>query len=216
VGRVASGEPSRTGCPPDGLRCRPRTVRRRVCRLVRTGRSDQSVRGGRPGTRPFESNAIADVYAAGCRGPAAYSSLSATYYGSKEEALEAVNPRRVPRVDPRPSRPLRHRERPAGDRRGRPRRQLPRERARLRKAVRPHAALCWTFELPDAYVAGDPDVAIDTRDDQSIGDLADAKGVPAEWGRRPFGRRFRGNTCGGCSVTARASRFRFRRRNSAR
>jgi len=42
-----------------------------------------------------------------------------------------------------------------------------------------------TFPVPDAYRAPLPDedyVTIDTRDDQSCKALADAKGVPAEWG----------------------------------
>jgi len=41
-----------------------------------------------------------------------------------------------------------------------------------------------TFECPDAYVAGDADVTIDTREDQSVRPLAEAKGVPAEWGKQ--------------------------------
>lgn len=41
-----------------------------------------------------------------------------------------------------------------------------------------------TFRCPDAYVAGAPSVTIDVREDQSVGDLAAAKGVPASWGKQ--------------------------------
>lgn len=41
-----------------------------------------------------------------------------------------------------------------------------------------------TFECPDAYRDGDPEVTVDTRDDQSVATLADAKGVPPEWGKQ--------------------------------
>jgi len=40
-----------------------------------------------------------------------------------------------------------------------------------------------TFEVPDAYRDGDASITVDTRDDQSIKELADAKGVPASWGK---------------------------------
>lgn len=40
-----------------------------------------------------------------------------------------------------------------------------------------------TFEVPDAYQTGDASISFDTRDDQSIEALADAKGVPAAWGK---------------------------------
>jgi len=41
-----------------------------------------------------------------------------------------------------------------------------------------------TFPVPDAYVDGEPEITVDTRDDQSVKDLAEAKGVPAEWGKQ--------------------------------
>lgn len=41
-----------------------------------------------------------------------------------------------------------------------------------------------TFACPDAYRDGEPEVTIDTREDQSIADLAEAKGVPTEWGKQ--------------------------------
>lgn len=41
-----------------------------------------------------------------------------------------------------------------------------------------------TFECPDAFVAGEPEVTIDTRGDQSVEALAEAKGVPASWGKQ--------------------------------
>jgi len=41
-----------------------------------------------------------------------------------------------------------------------------------------------TFQVPDAYVDGDADVPVDTRADQSVQALAEAKGVPASWGKQ--------------------------------
>lgn len=41
-----------------------------------------------------------------------------------------------------------------------------------------------TFSCPDAYIRGEADIAIDTRGDQSVRDLAEAKGVPANWGKQ--------------------------------
>jgi hypothetical protein len=41
-----------------------------------------------------------------------------------------------------------------------------------------------TFEIPDAYLDGTPDVTIDTRNNQSIKELAEAKGVPSSWGKQ--------------------------------
>lgn len=41
-----------------------------------------------------------------------------------------------------------------------------------------------TFEVPDAYVDGDASVTVDTREDQSVAELAEAKGVPMEWGKQ--------------------------------
>lgn len=41
-----------------------------------------------------------------------------------------------------------------------------------------------TFEVPDAYVAGDASITVDTRVNQSIAELAEAKGVPKEWGKQ--------------------------------
>ena len=134
---------------------------------------------------PFESNAIADV--AWVSWPCtAYSSLSATHYGSKEAALKA-NPRipdglREWLLD-------RHAHYVIEN--------VPRA-----TAVGDLDANCrvnglafgepydltrhfeTTFEVPDAYVAGDPAVAVDTREEQSIEELAAAKDLPAEWGKQ--------------------------------
>lgn len=43
-----------------------------------------------------------------------------------------------------------------------------------------------SFPVPDAYEPGQPDVTVQTRDedDQSVRDLADAKGVPLSWGKQ--------------------------------
>lgn len=41
-----------------------------------------------------------------------------------------------------------------------------------------------SFEVPDAYVDGNASITVDTREDQSITDLAEAKGVPSRWGKQ--------------------------------
>lgn len=41
-----------------------------------------------------------------------------------------------------------------------------------------------TFDVPDAYLNGSPDITVDTRGNQSIQALADAKGVPSSWGKQ--------------------------------
>lgn len=41
-----------------------------------------------------------------------------------------------------------------------------------------------TFSVPDAYQSGETKIPVDTRDDQSVAELAEAKGVPAEWGKQ--------------------------------
>ncbi len=41
-----------------------------------------------------------------------------------------------------------------------------------------------SFECPNAVAPGTPEISIDTRDEQSVQALADAKGVPAEWGKQ--------------------------------
>ena len=38
-----------------------------------------------------------------------------------------------------------------------------------------------TFSVPEAYVSGTPSITIDTREDQSVKELAKAKGVPTTW-----------------------------------
>ncbi|APX98620.1 hypothetical protein [Natronorubrum daqingense] len=116
----------------------------------------------------------------------AYSSLSATHYGSKEAALEA-NPRitdefREFLLEIAPHYII--------------------ENVRGATRVGDLEANCrvnglafgkdydlerhfeTTFDVPDAYVSGDASVTVDTRNDQSIRELANAKGVPAEWGKQ--------------------------------
>jgi hypothetical protein len=124
----------------------------------------------------------------------AYSSLSPTYYGSREKALDA-NPRitdefreflltlaphfvveNVPRATK------------IGDLDANVRVnglafKSPNAPAAEKYDLTRHFET--TFPCPDAYRAPRPDeeyVTIDTRDDQSCKALADAKGVPAEWG----------------------------------
>ncbi|ERJ07460.1 hypothetical protein HLRTI_000502 [Halorhabdus tiamatea SARL4B] len=116
----------------------------------------------------------------------AYSSLSPTYYGSQEAALEA-NPRITDELrdfltDIAPHYILENvpRATKIGD---------------LDANVRVNGLAFGkpydyerhfetTFPVPDAYVNGEPEVTIDTRGDQSVAELADAKGVPAEWGKQ--------------------------------
>lgn len=40
-----------------------------------------------------------------------------------------------------------------------------------------------TFECPDVYESGDPEITMNVDGDQSITDLAEAKGVPSSWGK---------------------------------
>lgn len=116
----------------------------------------------------------------------AYSSLSPTYYGSQEAALEA-NPRitddlRELALDIAPNYVIENvpRATSIGD---------------LEANVRVNGLAFGlpfdverhfetTFPCPDAYRPGNADVTIDTRGDQSVQDLADAKGVPSSWGKQ--------------------------------
>lgn len=41
-----------------------------------------------------------------------------------------------------------------------------------------------TFDCPDAFLDGEPEITMDLDDDQSVADLAEAKGVPASWGKQ--------------------------------
>ena len=41
-----------------------------------------------------------------------------------------------------------------------------------------------SFDCPNAVAPGTPDVTVDTRDNQSVEALAEAKGVPASWGKQ--------------------------------
>ncbi|WP_302083188.1 hypothetical protein [Salinibaculum rarum] len=116
----------------------------------------------------------------------AYSSLSPTHYGSQEAALEA-NPRitdefREFLLEMAPHYVIENvpRATKIGD---------------LKANVRVNGLAFGlpfnlerhfetTFKCPSAYLDTDPDVVIDTRDNQSVEALADAKGVPSEWGKQ--------------------------------
>jgi hypothetical protein len=117
----------------------------------------------------------------------AYSSLSATYYGSRDAALEA-NPRitdefRKLLLNIAPHYVIENV--PGATRVG----DLD---ANVRVNGLAFDGLNFdlerhfetTFPCPDAYLDGEPEVTIDTRDDQSIAALADAKGVPRTWGKQ--------------------------------
>ncbi|WP_135666558.1 hypothetical protein [Halorhabdus rudnickae] len=118
----------------------------------------------------------------------AYSSLSPTYYGSQEAALEAnpritdelreflldIAPNYVIECTPRATKigDLDANVRINGLAFG-----LPFDLTRHFET---------TFPCPDAYLDGEPEVAVSTRegDDQSSNALAEAKGVPAGWGKQ--------------------------------
>lgn len=135
-------------------------------------------------TRPFD-DVVADVVWVSwpCT---AYSSLSATEYGSAEAALEA-NPRipddlrewlldiaghyvieNVPRA-------TYHGDLHANARVNGLAFGLPFDYERHFET---------SFQCPDAYRQATPEVVIDTRQDQSVAALAEAKGVPPEWGKQ--------------------------------
>jgi len=138
-----------------------------------------------PQRQGYTPKAIADV--AWVSWPCtAYSSLSATEYGSAEAALEA-NPRitdefrewlldnfahyvieNVPRATYHGD--LDANVRVNGLAFGQP------------YSLERHFET--TFEVPDKFVRGNPELAVDTRGDQSIRELAAAKGVPASWGKQ--------------------------------
>lgn len=61
-----------------------------------------------------------------------------------------------------------------------------------------------TFDVPDAYLPGDAGITVDTRDDQSIAELAEAKDVPT-WGKQGVRSAICSSTSGGYLVTARRS-----------
>lgn len=118
----------------------------------------------------------------------AYSSLSPTYYGSREAALEAnpritdefreflldIAPHYVVECTPGATK--------IGDLDANVRINglafdLPFDLERHFET---------TFSCPDAYLDGEPEITVSTRegDDQSSKALAEAKGVPAEWGKQ--------------------------------
>ncbi len=116
----------------------------------------------------------------------AYSSLSATHYGSKEAALEE-NPR-IPDA---------FREWLLDNHAHYVLENVPRATAigdldancRVNGLAfgEPYSMTRHfetTFDVPDAYIQGNPDLAIDTRGDQSVKELAEAKGVPDSWSGR--------------------------------
>ena len=116
----------------------------------------------------------------------AYSSLSATYYGSAEAALEA-NPRIT---DDLRAWLLEHAGHyiienvPGASRAGDLDANCRCNGPFFGEPFGLERHFETTFEVPDAFVDGDPSVTVNTREDQSIRALAEAKGVPAEWGKQ--------------------------------
>ncbi|WP_436348870.1 hypothetical protein [Natronorubrum sp. FCH18a] len=116
----------------------------------------------------------------------AYSSLSATHYGSKEAALEA-NPRitdafREFLLEIAPNFVIENV--PGATRVGDLHTNCRVNGLAFGKPYDLERHFETTFDVPDAYVPGNATVTVDTRNDQSIQELADAKGVPSEWGKQ--------------------------------
>lgn len=118
-----------------------------------------------------------------------YSTLSATAYGSKEAALEA-NPT-IPELRVREIAEAVGAEYVIENVPGATREGHLRDPARINglafgKPFGLERHFETSFPCPDAYEPGRPDVAVRTRDDddQSVKDLADAKGVPSSWGKQ--------------------------------
>lgn len=119
----------------------------------------------------------------------AYSTLSATAYGSAEDALEAcptIPELRVREVAQAAGAEYVIENVPGASRAG-----------HLRDAARVNGLAFGqpfdltrhfetSFDCPDAYEPGEPAVGVRTRDgdDQSVADLAAAKGVPMSWGKQ--------------------------------
>lgn len=116
----------------------------------------------------------------------AYSSLSATHYGSREAALEA-NPRIT---DDLREWLLDHAAHyvienvPGATRAGDLDANCRANGLFFGEDFDLERHFETTFEVPDAYVAGDASITVDTRGDQSVAELAAAKGVPKEWGKQ--------------------------------
>jgi len=119
----------------------------------------------------------------------AYSTLSATHYGSAEAALDECPT--IPELNVREIAQRAGREYVVENVPGATRQGHLHDPARLNGlAFGQSYDLTRHFEtsfpLPDAYEAGTPDVGVRTRDDddQSVKALADAKAVPASWGKQ--------------------------------
>ena len=119
----------------------------------------------------------------------AYSSLSPTHYGSREAAMEACPT--IPELDIREIAESLGTEYIIENVPGASRVGHLRDATRLNGIAfgRPYVLerhFETSFSVPDAVEAGEPAVKIQTRDgqDQSVRDLAEAKGVPASWGKQ--------------------------------
>ena len=148
-------------------------------RLIDPGRVD------RPDSLPTLRGLTADVVWVSfpCT---AYSSLSATYYGSKEAALEA-NPRitdafREFLLEIAPHYVIENVRGATRD--GDLEANCRVNGLAFGKPFDLERHFETTFDVPDAYVPGEPSVTVDTRQDQSVRELAAAKGVPSEWGKQ--------------------------------
>ena len=113
----------------------------------------------------------------------AYSSLSATHYGSKEEALKQNH--RIP--DAFREFLLENHAHyvienvPGATRVGDLDANCRVNGLAFREPYDVTRHFETTFDIPDAYIQGNPDLAIDTRGDQSVTELAEAKDIPEAW-----------------------------------
>lgn len=119
----------------------------------------------------------------------AYSTLSATAYGSAEEALDACPT--IPELDVREIADSLGAEYVIENVPGATRHGHLEDAARVNglafgKAYDLERHFETSFPLPDAYESGEPETAVRTRDDdnQSVKALAEAKGVPPSWGKQ--------------------------------
>jgi hypothetical protein len=116
----------------------------------------------------------------------AYSSLSPTHYGSREAALEAC-PRITDDVRERLLEIAPHyviENVPGATRVGDLDANVRVNGLAFGKPFDLERHFETTFPVPDAYLSGEPEVPVDTRGDQSVQDLAEAKNVPASWGKQ--------------------------------
>lgn len=119
----------------------------------------------------------------------AYSTLSATAYGSAEAAREAcptISELRVREIARNAGAEYVIENVPGATRAGHLRKPTRLNGLAFGKPFGLERHFETSFEVPDAYVSGRPETPVATRDDddQSVRALARAKGVPSKWGKQ--------------------------------